>query len=215
MTTNMEIFSLIANFILHIDTHLSGIIAQYGALSYAILFAILFAETGLVFMPFLPGDSLLFATGAFAAVGSFNIAVLLVLLWVAAFLGDTANYWIGHYFGRKLIDSPRIPLNQEHLEKTRKFYEKHGGKTIILARFMPIVRTFAPFVAGMGEMNYIRFMQYNAVGGFLWVFSFTLLGYLFGNIPSVRENFSVVILAIIALSIVPMLFEFIRAKLGK
>lgn len=211
----MEIVTLIFDFILHIDVHLGGIIVQYGVLSYAILFAILFAETGLVFTPFLPGDSLLFAAGAFAATGSFNIAVLLVLLFVAAFSGDTANYWIGHYFGQKLIDSPKIPLNQEHLEKTRKFYEKHGGKTIILARFMPIVRTFAPFVAGMGEMNYKKFMQYNAFGGFLWVFGFTLLGYLFGNFPSVKENFSIVILVIIALSIVPFLVEFIRAKLGK
>jgi membrane-associated protein len=209
----MEIITLILNFILNIDTHLGGIIAQYGTASYAILFAIIFAETGFVFMPFLPGDSLLFAAGTFAAFGSFNIIMLLVLFWVAAFLGDTVNYWVGRYFGQKLIDSPRIPLNQEHLEKTRRFYEKHGGKTIILARFVPIVRTFAPFVAGAGEMNYKKFVYYNAVGGFVWVFGFTLLGYLFGAIPSVKENFSVVIIIIILLSIVPIAVEFIKARL--
>lgn len=209
----MEPLSFISDFILHIDVHLGGIIAQYGVASYAILFIILFAETGLVFIPFLPGDSLLFAAGIFAAVGSFNIILLLVLFWVAAFLGDTVNYWIGHSFGRKLIESPRIPINQEHLEKTRIFYEKHGGKTIILARFVPIIRTFAPFVAGMGAMQYKKFMQYNAVGGFVWVFTFTLSGYFFGAIPSIRENLSIVIIAIIVLSVVPFLAEFARAKL--
>lgn len=211
----MEIVTAIFDFILHIDVHLGGIIAQYGAVSYAILFAILFAETGLVFTPFLPGDSLLFASGIFAAVGSFNIILLLALFWVAAFLGDTVNYWIGHSFGKKLIASPRIPINQEHLEKTQKFYERHGGKTIILARFVPIVRTFAPFVAGMGAMRYKKFMQYNAVGGLVWVSVFTLLGYLFGNIPGVRENFSLVIVGIILLSVAPIAVEFIRAKLRK
>lgn len=208
----MELLSFIFDFILNIDAHLSVLIARYGVLSYAILFAIIFAETGFVFTPFLPGDSLLFAAGAFAAVGSFNIAALLLLLLVAAFLGDTANYWMGRYFGKKLVDNPRIPINQKHLEKTNKFYEKHGRKAIILARFMPIVRTFAPFVAGMGEMNYKKFMYYNAVGGFLWVFGFTLLGYLFGNIQSVKDNFSVVIIVIIALSIVPFAIEFARAR---
>lgn len=211
----MELLSFIFDFILNIDAHLSVLITRYGVLSYAILFAIVFAETGFVFTPFLPGDSLLFAAGAFAAGGSFNIAVLLLLLLVAAFLGDTANYWMGRYFGKKLVDNPRIPINQEHLEKTNKFYEKHGRKAIILARFMPIVRTFAPFVAGMGEMNYKKFMYYNAVGGFLWVFGFTLLGYLFGNIQSVKDNFSAVIIVIIALSVVPIAVEFARAKLRR
>jgi membrane-associated protein len=211
----MELFTFIIDFILHIDVHLGGIIAQYGAMSYAILFAIIFAETGLVFTPFLPGDSLLFAAGIFAAIGSFNILALLLLFWVAAFLGDTVNYWIGHYFGKKLIASPNIPLNQEHLEKTRAFYEKHGGKTIILARFVPIIRTFAPFVAGMGVMNYRKFMSYNAIGGFVWVLVFTLLGYLFGTIPGVRENFSIVIVGIILLSVAPIVVEFIKAKLRK
>lgn len=194
---------------------MGGIIAQYGTVSYAILFVILFAETGLVFTPFLPGDSLLFATGIFAAIGSFNIVGLLALFWVAAFLGDTVNYWIGHSFGKKLIESPRIPINQEHLEKTREFYEKHGGKTIILARFVPVIRTFAPFVAGMGAMRYKKFMQYNAAGGFVWVSVFTLLGYFFGAIPGVRENFSIVILAIILLSVAPIAVEFIKTKLRK
>lgn len=209
----MELLSFVFDFLLNIDVHLSVLIARYGVLSYAILFAIVFAETGFVFTPFLPGDSLLFAAGAFAAVGSFNISALLLLLSTAAFLGDTANYWMGRYFGRKMVEHPRIPINQEHIEKTNAFYEKHGKKAIILARFMPIVRTFAPFVAGMGEMNYKKFMYYNAVGGLLWVFGFTLLGYLFGNIPSVKDNFSTVIIVIIALSVVPIAIEFARARL--
>lgn len=211
----MELLSFIFDFLLNIDVHLSVLIARYGVLSYAILFAIVFAETGFVFTPFLPGDSLLFAAGAFAAVGSFNIAALLLLLSTAAFLGDTVNYWMGRYFGRKMVEHPRIPINQEHIEKTNAFYEKHGKKAIILARFMPIVRTFAPFVAGMGEMNYKKFMYYNAVGGLLWVFGFTLLGYLFGNIPSVKDNFSVVIIVIITLSVVPFAVEFARARLRR
>ncbi len=209
----MEIFAGIFNFIIHIDTRLGEIITRYGAASYAILFAIIFAETGLVFTPFLPGDSLLFAAGAFSAIGSFNIVALLLLLWVAAFLGDTVNYWIGHYFGQKLIDNPKIPINQEHIDKTQKFYNKHGGKTIFLARFVPIIRTFAPFVAGIGKMDYKKFIYYNATGGFVWVFGFTFLGYFFGNIPSVKKNFSVVIIAIIILSIIPILVELMNARL--
>lgn len=211
----MEIITVILDFILHIDVHLGQIIASYGALSSAILFFIIFAETGFVFTPFLPGDSLLFAAGAFSAVGSFNIVVLLLLLWVAAFLGDTTNYWIGHFFGRKLIENPRIPLNQAHIDKTQKFYDKHGGKTIFLARFIPIIRTFAPFVAGIGKMDYKKFVYYNAAGGFAWVFGFTLLGYFFGNLPNVKENFSLVVIAIIILSVVPLLLEFIKARLHK
>ncbi len=209
----MEIFADIFNFILHIDIHLGEIISRYGTASYAILFAIIFAETGLVFTPFLPGDSLLFAAGAFSAIGSFNITLLLFLLWVAAFLGDTVNYWIGHYFGQKLIDNPKIPINQEHIYKTQKFYEKYGGKTIFLARFVPIIRTFAPFIAGIGKMDYKKFVYYNATGGFVWVFGFTLLGYFFGNIPSIKENFSVVIIAIIILSVLPILVEVIKTRL--
>lgn len=211
----MEIFADIFNFILHIDIHLGEIIIRYGIMSYVILFAIVFAETGLVFTPFLPGDSLLFAAGAFSAIGSFNIVVLLLLLWVATFLGDTVNYWIGHYFGQKLIDNPKIPINQEHIDKTQKFYDKHGGRTIFLARFVPIIRTFAPFVAGIGKMDYKKFVYYNATGGFVWVFGFTLLGYFFGNISIVKENFSVVIIAIIIFSVIPIFIEFIKASKTK
>lgn len=201
------------DFILHIDTHLEQIINQYGILSYALLFSIIFAETGFIFTPFLPGDSLLFATGAIAALGSFNIIVLLVILWIAAFIGDTANYWIGHFFGQKIIDNPKIPfINQKHIDKTQKFYKKHGGKTIFLARFIPIIRTFAPFVAGVGKMEYKKFVVYNATGGLTWVFGFTLAGYFFGNIPKVKANFSLVIMAIILLSVLPMVFEFVRNK---
>ncbi|MEK7142338.1 MAG: DedA family protein [Patescibacteria group bacterium] len=211
----MEIFSVIFNFILHIDVHLGEIIAHYGILSYGIIFAIIFAETGLVFTPLLPGDSLLFAVGAFSATGSFNLAILLLSLWVASFLGDTANYSVGRYFGQKIIANPKIPINQAHIDKTQKFYTKYGGKTIFLARFLPIVRTFAPFVAGIGKMDYKKFIYYNATGGFVWVFGFTLLGYFFGNIPGIKENFSFVIIAIIILSIVPVLIELIKTRLRK
>lgn len=212
----MEIISSVIDFVLHIDTHLGEIIVQYGPFSYLILFLIIFAETGLVFTPFLPGDSLLFAGGAFAAIGSFNIVFLLIILWAAAFLGDTANYWIGHFFGQKIIDNPKIPfINQKHIDETQEFYKKHGGKTIFLARFVPIVRTFAPFVAGIGKMHYGDFIKYNLAGGLVWVFGFTLLGYFFGNIPAVKENFSLAVLAIIFLSITPIIYEFIKAKRKK
>ncbi len=209
----LEILTSIFSFILHIDTHLGQIINNYGLLSYLILFGIIFAETGLVFVPFLPGDSLLFAAGAFAAIGSFNIFWILALLFFAAVLGDTANYWIGHFFGQKIIDNPKIPfINQKHIDETQKFYKKHGGKTIFLARFVPIVRTFAPFVAGVGKMDYKKFLEYNLTGGFVWVFGFTLLGFFFGNIPVVKENFSFVVLAIVALSVAPMIYEVIKSK---
>lgn len=212
----MEIVVGIIDFILHIDTHLGEIISQYGMISYGILFFIIFAETGFVFTPFLPGDSLLFAAGAFAAIGSFNVFILLFSLWLAAFLGDTANYWIGHFFGQKIIDNPKIPfINQDHIDQTQIFYKKHGGKTIFLARFVPIVRTFAPFVAGVGKMEYGKFITYNITGGFVWVFGFILLGYFFGNIPAVKDNFSVVVLAIIAISVVPIFIEYIKAKKKK
>lgn len=212
----MEIITEIASFILHIDKHLGEIIGNYGTASYVILFAIIFAETGLVFVPFLPGDSLLFAAGAFAALGSFNVVALLILLYVAAILGDTVNYWIGHFFGQKIIDNPKIPfINQKHIDETQEFYKKHGGKTIFLARFVPIVRTFAPFVAGVGKMDYKKFIEYNLTGGFVWVVGFTLLGYFFGNIPFVKDNFSVVVLAIIALSVAPIGYEFVKSRLKK
>lgn len=211
----MEIIAGLVNFVLHIDTHLGVIIQTYGTVSYFILFLIIFAETGFVLTPFLPGDSLLFAAGAFAAIGSFNLTFLLAILWVAAFLGDTANYWIGHFFGQQIIDHPKIPINQEHIDKTQAFYKKHGGKTIFLARFVPIVRTFAPFVAGVGKMQYGKFITYNATGGATWVFGFTLLGYFFGNIPAVKENFTLAVFAIILLSIIPIAYEFLKHRLKK
>ncbi|MCX6704502.1 MAG: DedA family protein [Candidatus Woesebacteria bacterium] len=211
----MEVFKFVIDFILHIDTHLGALIAGYGTLTYIFLFLIIFAETGFVFTPFLPGDSLIFAAGAFAALGSFNVVFLLILFWSAAFLGDTANYWIGHFFGQKLIDNPKIPINQKHIDKTQKFYDKHGGKTIFLARFIPIVRTFAPFVAGIGKMEYKKFILFNATGGFTWVGAFTLLGYFFGNLPGVKKNFSMVVIAIIILSVAPIFVEFIKPRLKK
>jgi membrane-associated protein len=209
----VEVFKVVIDFILHIDTHLGALIATYGTLTYIFLFAILFAETGFVFTPFLPGDSLIFAAGAFAAIGSFNVVVLIFLFWCAAFLGDTTNYWIGHFFGQKIIDNPHFPINQKHIDKTQKFYDKHGGKTIFLARFIPIIRTFAPFVAGIGKMEYKKFISFNATGGLTWVCAFTLLGYFFGNLPGVRTNFSFVIIAIIVLSLTPIFIEFIKSKL--
>jgi membrane-associated protein len=193
------------DFILHIDTHLGQIITSYGLATYAILFVIIFIETGLVFTPFLPGDSLLFAAGAFAALGSLNILTVLGLLIIAAILGDTCNYWIGHFFGDKLVANPRVPLNKEHIEETQKFFNKYGGKTIIMARFVPIVRTFAPFVAGIGRMDYGQFLSYNVIGGIIWVLVATLAGYFFGNIPFVQENFSLIILVVIFISVIPML----------
>jgi membrane-associated protein len=211
----MEFLASIIDFILHINIHLGEIITRYGTLTYTILFVIIFAETGLVFTPFLPGDSLLFAAGAFAAIGSFNIISLLLLLFAASVLGDTVNYWIGHYFGKKLINNPKIPIEQKHIDKTQKLFDKHGGKAIFLARFVPIIRTFAPFVAGIGKMDYRKFLYYNISGGFVWVFGFTLLGYFFGNIPSVKENFSILILVIILVSVAPIIIEFVRAKLKK
>lgn len=211
----MEIVKYLIDFILHIDTHLGELITSYGTLTYVILFAIVFVETGLVVMPFLPGDSLLFAGGAFAALGSLNIFILLIALMVAAILGDTVNYWIGHFFGQKLISNPRIPINKEHIEETEKFFEKHGGKTIILARFVPIVRTFAPFVAGVGKMHYGNFISYNVIGGIAWVLLFTLAGFFFGNIPAVKHNFTLVIFAIIGLSVAPMIWHAIQSKIKK
>ena len=206
----MEFIGETISFILNIDVYLGKIISQYGIFSYGILFAIIFAETGFIFTPFLPGDSLLFAVGALSALGSFNIILIVLLLWLAAFLGDTVNYWIGYYFGEKLISNPKIPIKQEYINKTQIFYEKYGGKTIILARFIPIVRTFAPFVAGISKMNYKKFVFFNAVGGFVWVFSLTFLGYFFGNIPLIKNNFSLVVLIIILFSLLPIIFEYLK-----
>jgi membrane-associated protein len=203
------------DFILHIDVHLAQLIATYGLLTYAILFGIIFCETGLVFTPFLPGDSLLFAAGALAAIGSFNLAIILIVLATASVLGDTANYWIGHFFGQKLIDNPKIPINQSHLNKTKSFFDKHGGKAIFLARFVPFVRTFAPFVSGIGKMQYSKFILFNILGGIAWVSLFTFAGFFFGNIPAVKHNFTLVIFAIIAVSLLPMLYEFIKSRTKK
>ena len=202
----------IFDFILHIDEHLGQLISSYGSLVYSFLFVIIFIETGLVLTPFLPGDSLLFAAGAFSALGSLNIYILLIILSIAAVLGDTVNYWIGHYFGQKLLANPHIPINQKHIDETNKFFDKHGGKTIFLARFVPIVRTFAPFVAGIGKMKYSAFISYNLIGGIVWVFLFTLAGYFFGNVPFIKHNFSVVIIIIILISLLPMLYHLVKNK---
>jgi membrane-associated protein len=186
------------------------VITQYGTWTYALLFFVIFMETGFVVTPFLPGDSLLFAAGTFAGMGDLNLWVLLGLLIAAAFLGDTANYWIGHYLGERAYKIKWI--KQEYIERTHAFFEKHGGKTIFLARFVPIVRTFAPFVAGIGRMSYGYFVSYNIIGGIVWVVVFTVAGYLFGNVPFVQDNFTLVVIAIIFISIVPMLVEALKAR---
>lgn len=209
----MELLYSFADFVLHLDTHLTDFVGQYGILTYAILFLIVFAETGFVVTPFLPGDSLLFAAGAIAALGSLNVVGVIALMIVAAILGDTVNYWIGHFLGRKIVDHPKIKfINQEHIDKTEQFYKKYGAKTIILARFVPIVRTFAPFVAGVGSMHYSTFILYNIIGGVLWVSLFSSLGFFFGNMPFIKENFHYSVFAIIGLSLVPMVYEYIQAK---
>jgi membrane-associated protein len=208
----MEQIKFLIDFILHIDEHLTSIIAQYGTWTYAILFGIIFVETGLVVMPFLPGDSLLFAAGAFASRGTLNPIVLTVLLSIAAVIGDTVNYWIGRYFGPRVFRTDSKLLNKKHLDRAQDFYNRHGGKAIVMARFVPIVRTFAPFVAGVGAMNYPRFLFYNVFGGVLWITIFVWLGYFFGNIPAVEKNFELVIFAIIGLSVVPMIIEYWKER---
>lgn len=201
--------SKLLDVMLHLDNYLSIVIQQYGGWTYGLLFAIIFAETGFVMTPFLPGDSLLFAAGAFAAKGSLDIGLLFFLLAGAAILGDTVNYWMGKRIGPRVFRERSRFLNKGHLDRTRDFYAKHGAKTIILARFVPVVRTFAPFVAGVGEMSYATFLGFNVVGGLLWVAFFSLGGYFFGNIPFVQQNFSLVVLAIVAVSIVPILLDVI------
>jgi membrane-associated protein len=209
----MELVHWFVDFFLHLDRHLAEVIQQYGAWTYALLFLIVFLETGLVVTPILPGDSLLFAAGTFAALGSIRFWPLFLLLCAAAILGDTLNYAIGHYLGPKVFHFPKSRFfNPEHLRKTHTFYEKYGGKTIIIARFVPIVRTFAPFVAGIGAMSYARFLLYNVVGGILWVAVCLSAGYFFGNLPFVRNNFSVVILAIVFISILPAVFEYLKHR---
>jgi membrane-associated protein len=196
----------------HLDQHLSRVISEYGVWTHLILFLIVFCETGLVVTPFLPGDSLLFAAGTFAALGALDVRLVLLMLIVAAIAGDTLNYWVGAYIGPRAFRGDIRFLRKEYLDRTHAFYEKHGGKTIILARFIPILRTFAPFVAGVGAMSYPKFILYNVVGAVLWVMLFVLGGYFFGNIPAVRENFTLVILAIIVLSVVPVVLEALRAR---
>ncbi|MBF0121596.1 MAG: DedA family protein [Desulfobacterales bacterium] len=201
---------------LHIDKHLDTIIKSFGIWSYVILFTIIFCETGLVVTPILPGDSLLFAIGTFAALGSLDIWIITILLSIAAILGDTLNYWVGHFLGPKVFnrENSRL-LNKKHLDKTHEFYERHGGKTIIIARFVPIIRTFAPFVAGIGKMSYAKFIAYNIIGGILWITLFTFGGYLFGNIPIVKKNFSIVMVVIVIISVMPIIIEFIKEKYYK
>ena len=206
----------LVDFILHIGDHLQELVKNYGNWIYAILFAIVFCETGLVVLPFLPGDSMLFAAGTIAAVGDMNLFVLMGLLIVAAILGDFVNFEIGKHFGQKLFSNPNSKIfKQSYLQKTHDYYEKYGGRTIIIARFIPIVRTFAPFVGGMGNMNYAQFARYNIVGAVLWVVSFTTLGYFFGQLPFVKEHFSWIMIAIIVFSVVPMIVEIIRHRKDK
>jgi membrane-associated protein len=197
---------------LHLDKHLAELIKDYGTWTYAILFAIVFLETGVVVTPFLPGDSLLFAAGALAAIGDLNVVLLFVLLSIAAILGDTVNYWIGHRVGERAFKIDRWFLKHEHLVRTQEFYVRHGGMTIFLARFVPIIRTFAPFVAGIGTMSYTRFLAWNVIGGLTWVGGCLFAGYLFGNIPVVKDNFTIVILGIIAVSVIPLVIEFLRHR---
>ena len=208
----MDLLRTVVDLFLHLDQHLGELISQYGTWTHLILFLIVFCETGLVVTPFLPGDSLLFAAGTFAALGALDLWLIIVLLIIAAIIGDTVNYWIGAYIGPRAFRGDIRFLRKEYLDRTHAFYEKHGGKTIILARFLPIIRTFAPFVAGVGAMSYPKFIVYNVVGAVLWVGLFVLGGYFFGNITVVRENFTLVILAIIALSVLPLVIEALRAR---
>ena len=209
----MELVLKFVDIFLHLDRYLGEVIQQFSSWTYALLFLIIFCETGLVVTPFLPGDSLLFVAGTFAALGSLDIALLLLVLAVAAILGDTVNYWIGRKAGPAIFhrDDVRF-LNKKHLMKTHEFYERHGGKTIIIARFVPIIRTFAPFVAGVGDMSYPRFIAYNIIGALMWVFTCSGAGYFFGNIPVVKKNFSLVIMAIVIISVLPAVVEILRER---
>ena len=211
----MNVIEKIIDFFLHLDVHLGEIISTYGAATYAILFAVIFLETGLVVTPFLPGDSLLFVAGAFASLGSMNVFLLLLMLSLAAVLGDTTNYWIGRYLGEKAFTSKRLRINQKYLLETHSFFNRHGGKTIILARFVPIIRTFAPFVAGVGRMHYGKFLLYNVVGGVAWVFAGVLAGYFFGNIPIVKNNFSLFVIGIVLVSLIPIAISLLKNRAKK
>lgn len=222
----MELLKSALDFFLHLDQYLFTMIVDYGPWIYLILFLIIFVETGLVVMPFLPGDSLLFAAGTFCAgvvgadgqVASMNLWLVLLLLSVAAILGDSLNYYLGKSIGLKVLNwkiAGRTLVKQQYIDQTHEFFEKHGPKTIIIARFVPIVRTFAPFVAGIGSMDYKTFIKYNVIGGLVWVWGLTLIGYFFGNLPFVQKNFETVIFGIIGLSLLPMVFEFLKAKFSK
>ncbi|MFL7890774.1 MAG: DedA family protein [Anaerolineales bacterium] len=208
----MQIISEFVNFILHLDVHLNAIIQNFGIWTYLILFLIIFMETGFVITPFLPGDSLIFAAGSFAGLGSLNLFALFITLSVAAILGDTINYWIGHFIGPRAFSGNIRFLKKEYLDRTHEFYERHGGKTIILARFIPIIRTFAPFVAGIGAMDYPRFFLFNVIGALMWVSLFLFGGYFFGNLQFVQDNFTIVIIVIILISVLPGVIEFLREK---
>lgn len=212
----MELLTTFIDIVLHLDKHLQVLVQDYGVWIYLILFVIIFCETGLVVTPFLPGDSLLFVAGALAAAGGMNVHLMVLLLIVAAILGDAVNYSVGRYFGPKIFhyEGSRI-LNPRHLEKTHAFYERHGGKTIIIARFIPIIRTYAPFVAGIATMPYPRFAMFNVVGAVVWVTSLSYAGFFFGNMPWVKSNLSLVIITIIILSILPAIIEVLRQKLSK
>ncbi len=209
----MELLTSFFDIVLHLDAHLLVLVQEYGVWIYAILFAIIFSETGLVIAPFLPGDSLLFVIGALCGMGSLELQVAIPLLVLAAFVGDNTNYWIGRLLGLRLLEraSPRF-IKHEHLEKTHAFYEKHGGKTVIFARFLPILRTFAPFVAGIGTMNYRHYVMYSIAGGVSWISSLILAGYFFGNIPVIKDNLTLMILVIIFISLVPAISEFIKHR---
>ncbi len=211
----MEILTAFFDIILHLDAHLLALVHEYGMWIYAILFAIIYSETGLVVAPFLPGDSLLFVTGALCGMGSLQLDILLPLLMLAAFGGDNTNYWIGRLLGLRLLNraGPRF-IKPEHLEKTHAFYEKHGGKTIIFARFLPIIRTFAPFVAGIGTMRYRLFLMFSALGSLAWIGSLTLAGYFFGNIPIIKNNLTLMIIVIIFISFIPAIREYLRHRRG-
>jgi membrane-associated protein len=209
----MEHLRFFIDLILHLDTHLGDLITQFGPWIYGLMFLIVFCETGLVVTPILPGDSLLFALGTFAGMGRLDLTLLLFLLIAAAILGDSVNYWLGSLVGPRIFRGENVRfLNRKHLDRTHEFFERYGAKTIIFARFVPIVRTFAPFVAGMGQMTYRRFMVYNVVGGIVWVVLFVLGGYFFGSIEFVKKNFTLVILGIIVVSVLPAVFEFVRER---
>ncbi|MGR0482162.1 MAG: DedA family protein [Candidatus Electronema sp. V4] len=208
----MELIAELVNFVLHVDTYLESIILQYGAWTLAILFVIIFLETGFVVTPFLPGDSLLFAAATFAARGAMDPWLLFILLSIAAVFGDTVNYWIGWRVGAKAYTGEVKWIKKEYMERTHVFFEKHGGRTIFLARFVPIIRTFAPFAAGASRMSYGFFIRWNIIGGIAWVGIFTLLGWFFGNIPFVQAHFELVILVIIVISVIPVVIEAVKAR---